>query len=467
MKDRYVGKWWRADGVGQPVAGELRLDGEGPARLELHERLTVGAAELDELGIVLGTSLEGDLLTLQRVWSLGTSSHSSRKFGATLEREVLSPQVVYVGAHLPGEEERRFRHAIIDLLDLAAWAGPSGLSDDLAPGLDGATVRLELPPRLAANVPGARVALARGWSVTGDGLHRRGIEVTVGFVVDAEVARGVDAWLADYIGPLRHLLTFTTDRANEVTELRLKGDSADPRDVVDVEVWFPRERPLAQPADHGFDFLVVADDLAADFESLLRQWFKLCRETGTAIDALLGQLYRPKTFMDNHFLNACAAAEGYHRAKYGNTVLPKADHKAMVARIVAAVPAEDQPWLKERLAYSNEPTFRMRLEELHARAFDVVAGVVGTASSFAEPVVAARNKLTHRGKGSPTGAVTGQEMYRLMLATRFVLTSCLLLDLGLGEMHVVNATRRWRVYRMLDELDRRSRQEASASRSTS
>lgn len=406
--------------------------------------------------MVLGTSIEGEILTLERLSSLGTWTFSSRKLGGSFEREALSPEIVYVGAHLPRAADRRFKSAVIDFSDLMTWAGRSGLQDEFGRGRGDVAVRLDLPANRIAEVTGARIALAHGWSTTGDGLRSRGIDVSVGFVVDAEEARDLDGWLRDFVTPLRHLLTFSSDQANEVTELRMKIEELGPLDIAEVETWYPRDRTLPS-ASHLSDFPVDAEFLGASFEEYVNKWFVLYQETGTVIDALLAPLYRPKTFVDNHFLNTVAAAEGYHRVKYRNKMMSRTAHGALVTRVVASVPEDDRAWLSERLEYSNEPTFRTRLEELHARASGIVSGVVGNASEFAEPIVTARNRLTHRGKGSPTGSISGEEIYRLMVATRFVLVSCILLDLGLDEDQVVQVTRKWRALRLFVELNRRAR----------
>ena len=161
--------------------------------------------------------------------------------------------------------------------------------------------------------------------------------------------------------------------------------------------------------------------------------------------------------MDNHFLNAAGAAEGYHRILVRNEVLPRSAHRERLASILDSAPRGHRTWLRETLAHSNEPTFRDRLRELHAQSFNVVAGVVGSADDFAGPIVKLRNALTHRGKGTPKAIPPGIEMFRLTQVTRLVLESCLLLDLGLDEMAVVAATRRSRAFRWITELEMRDR----------
>jgi hypothetical protein len=137
-----------------------------------------------------------------------------------------------------------------------------------------------------------------------------------------------------------------------------------------------------------------------------------------------------------------------------NTVSPKSEHRARRAAVLESAPPEHRTWLKERLAYSNEPTLRDRLEELPARAFNVVVGVLGSASEFARPVVKLRNQLTHRSASQVVGE-SGTEMLRLTERTSFLLTACLMIDLGFDEAQIIDATRRSRRFRLLTEVFRR------------
>jgi hypothetical protein len=76
-------------------------------------------------------------------------------------------------------------------------------------------------------------------------------------------------------------------------------------------------------------------------------------------------------------------------------------------------------------------------------------------------VVKLRNSLTHRGKGTPKPTPPGVEMFRLTQTTRFVLESCLLLDLGLEETAVVAASRRSNTFGWIEELAMRDRMRSS------
>jgi hypothetical protein len=462
VETRYVGQWWLPQDDTRTVPGELTLIKGEPARLDLQAPLSDGLPAT-RLPVVLGTSARGEVVTLTDVTSHGISRTNTRKLDHEVLRETLRPGAVFVGAHLPAPDDRLFNEAVLDLTDLIGWAGTNSIREQY--GVDGADVSISIDPQpvLASDLPMGRIELTHGWGTDGDGVQSRTLERSVGFFVKAVAPLGLDSWLSEFVGPLRNLLTFATELPNEVTELQFKSPRYDENYGTWVEVWYPRGHTDREPAIHGFDFLVDAPRLGDEFGPFLKRWFGMHGKLASVFPLLLGPRYRPDTFMDNHFLNTAGAAEGYHRILYRNEMLPKAAHKQRLSSIMECAPNEHRAWLREALAHSNEPTFRDRLRELHDRSFNVVAGVVGSADDFAGPVVKLRNALTHRGKGTPKAVPSGVEMFRLMQTIRFVMDACVLLDLGLDEMTVVDSTRRSTSFRWINELEVRQRMTGASS----
>lgn len=462
MDSRYVGTWWLPADETRVVPGELTLGNGEPARLELQGALSNGDPTA-KVPVVLGVSTRGEVLTLAGASSLGLSRTYTRKLDYEVQRETLTPDAVFVGAHLPDPAERLFREAVLDLTDLIGWAGTTVMREQF--GIDGADISISIDPQcdLESSLPEGRIELTYGWGAHGDGVRSRTLERSVGFMVTSAEPLDLASWLRQFVGPLRDLLTFTTERANEVTRLEFKTHKYDERSGTWIEVWYPRGHTDRDPAIHGADFLVDAERLGDEFGPFIKRWFGMHQKLGSVIPLLLGPRYRPDTFIDNHFLNTAGAAEGYHRILYGNESVSKAAHRQRLASVMASAPQEHHPWLRDVLAHSNEPVFRDRLRELHSRSFNVVAGVVGTADEFAGPVVKLRNALTHRGKGTPKAVPSGTDMFRLIQEIRLVLEACVLLDLGLDETTVVDSTRRSTPFRWINELRLRERIRAAAS----
>ena len=402
---------------------------------------------------ILGTTLEGEPITLVSAQQVGRPTVVSRLLSKPAQREILSADWAYAGAHLPKESDRTFRDATLELTDLLIWAGVTGLDEGYGSHMRDVTVSLTLPDPSVVELPIGRLTLAHGWSTTGELRRSRGIQKSVSFRVETPEPFDVPTLLGRFGNPLRYLLTFTTDRPNEIERLTVKTMRYDRVQGTDVLVEYPRiGDPQGLSDSIGVDYLFDARSLGDRFAPVVTAWFELYDRIRPALGLLFGPRYRPGTFTENHFLNVVAAAEGYHRAVFRNEVLPRADHNARLASVLAAAPEEHRSWLRERLANSNEPTLRERLIELHGRAGGVVSGVLGSADAFAGPVVTARNALTHRAKPSKAKEFAGRELFRLTEQTAFLVTACLMLDLGFREPEVVDATRRTRRFRILNEV---------------
>lgn len=447
---RSNGEWWLPDHADRPIAGELSIEHHGQPRLELVHLLTDGHSE-NRYEIVLGTTLGGEPITLESLWQSGRNSHFSNRLSESIERETLTADWGYRGAHLETADDRTFQDATIDLSDLLIWAGASGFDEDWDRDRNGVSISLRPPEQRVVELPQGRLTLGQGWTTTGDMRRSRGLSRSVGFRIEAAEPVDLQTLLARWGTPLRYLLTFATDRANEIERLSVNTKIYEPHRGTDVEIENPRGVDPREERDSvGEDYLFDADSLGDRFAKVLSTWFELYDRIGPALDLLFGPRYRRRTFVDNHFLNVVAAAESYHRATGRNEVLPRAEHKARKASVYAAAPPEHLAWLKERLAYSNEPTLRERLVELYERAFNVVGGVLGSANDYAAPIVKARNALTHRGERRER--IPGRELFKMTEQTAFLMTACLMLDLGFEELEVVEGTRRARRFRVLTEV---------------
>jgi hypothetical protein len=112
------------------------------------------------------------------------------------------------------------------------------------------------------------------------------------------------------------------------------------------------------------------------------------------------------------FLDLVRAIEVYDRLVNGSSVLPKAEHRALVKRLVEVAPHGDQPWLKDKLAYSNEPTLRARVSRLLQATSAIMEPIVGDLDAFAKLVGDSRNYYTHYDASLRRKAATGDLLVR-------------------------------------------------------
>lgn len=447
-----IGHWWLPDEPARKVPGTLRFPAEGPIDLDLMDLLADGNTD-QRHPVVLGVTADGSLVTLEDLeWVAGYDRHTAL-LEHPMRRETFGVGVAFIGAHLPSESDRVFSDAVLDFTDLLPWSGPSGLSGDLGPSPADYSIQLVSPAPREARLPFGTVALSHGWKATGDRRRSHGIEKEVGFAAHMDAAGNLESWLRMVIGPLRHLLTFATDRPNEVSRLTFK-----PRDErmgrQRIAVRYARNPAAASTDSRPHEFLFAADTLGDDFESALAGWFGVIADIGPVIDMLLAQRYRPKVFAENRFLDVCFAAESYHRARISRDMLPQSEHEARVATILQAVPSKHRDWLGQKLLYSNEPSFRHRLKDLVANAPTASLGLLGPPSAFAGPVVDTRNMLVHDPRQRAEMSLSGRDLVRMTEQLTFLVSAFLLRDLGFDDIRVTAMLRGTRRFRLLTEVFR-------------
>lgn len=448
---RWLGDWCLPGAPNGHVAGTLLIGADDSIELELMAFLTDGHPD-NRYPVVLGTTREGGLVTLQGVLQVGSDARSSRALPEPVRFEKLAAHYAYIGAHLATPSDRAFRQATFSFTDMYEWVGDSGFRLDLG-ALPGVAISYDPPPEPVARLDFGTVSISQGWSTISDGLRSRGIARNVAFRVAMDEPHPLEEWLSTVVQPLRHFMTFATERPNEVTELTFAHPDQESEPVPDqIGVRYERVSTVtpSDPPRH-WEFLIDCAKLGEELPVLLTRWFELMDKIGAVIDRFFAPRYRPVTFIENRFLDVIEAAEGYHRATSTNEVLPKKEHKHRVASIVEHAPEEHKDWLKEQLANSNEPTLRDRLAQLHERVAAIVAPAISSASDYVGPVVDVRNALIHPGtRGRPMP--TGREVWRMTERTTLLLTACLLQDLGFSDERAAESIRRTRRFRLLTEV---------------
>jgi hypothetical protein len=444
----WLGEWWLPGDRDSRAPGTITIAADDGAELEVLGTLTNGRQD-SQLPVVLGRTLEGGPVTLEDVHYAGSNQRSSQWLEEPVRTERLAARVAYVGEELPAESDRAFRLARLGFTDLPEWIGGGAFHEDIQ-NLPRVELSYEPAPDITARLGFGTISIHHGWTTNAEGLRSRRIEKTVEFLVAADRPWSMSEWLSHVVRPLRHFMTFATERPNDVTSLTFTHHSEESEPAPhQIAAHYSRVSVIAPPdLAPPWEMLIDGSKLGKQLPIVLAKWFELTAKTGLVIDRLLAPRYRPDTLMENRFLDVVGAAEGYHRATRRNAVLPKATHQLRLSSIVESAPEEHRDWLRDKLANSNEPALRDRLVELCASVSGIVMPAIGSEPEYVKSVVQARNAVSHVGtKKRPMPG--GHELWRLTEKTTLLLTACILKDLGLGDEKATEAIRRTRRCRLL------------------
>jgi hypothetical protein len=191
------------------------------------------------------------------------------------------------------------------------------------------------------------------------------------------------------------------------------------------------EPPLRRaPREPLFRLPQVRNRLA----QVLSEWLSHQDLYGPVFDLYFGTLYNPTSYREQRFLAHAQAIETYDRLKRPRAKEREpAEHQTLVKEIVEAVPAKTRPWLKEKLAWSNDLTLSRRIEYVLDGCPAITARIVGSEgrTAFVKAVRNTRNYYTHYDPGLKAKAATeGRDMHRLTVQLRAVLETIFLRDIG-------------------------------------
>jgi len=103
------------------------------------------------------------------------------------------------------------------------------------------------------------------------------------------------------------------------------------------------------------------------------KWVALSRTYRLVLGLLLSSQYSVRMYEENSFANMISSAETFHRMRFDNELMPKADFKSYKRKMAKAVTKElgrrARDWINKQLEHSNEPRLRQRLVYLESVNF--------------------------------------------------------------------------------------------------
>jgi hypothetical protein len=434
------GIWWLPEDPTNRVAGELSLDDNGQLVAELMGRLGVQIDDafrsaVRDVPVVFGTSLDGDHLTLYaaRIYLMSWTSENTARTRITCRFGVLGDHV---------SPPLNLRTMAFSFPQLQRWYGKTGLENSaawpLVPVREGFVKYKLLDRDTIYEKDGKTITI--GLSVEmlrnddSGGLGFTGYREHCNIEVFCSKLTPIDQ-VFQTIRALRNLLTLLTGRIVSFDRTVIEGGIQGFRHEL---LGIPEQSRKKSARNISDNFLIAFSELERSVTTVLENWFQKYSELEPICNLHFGALYNPRLYIENKFLNVAQAVEAYHRRFVNNLELPQDKHEERVKTIIGSCPQAYQPWLKEKLAFSNEPTLKQRLKELLGKHPVVTQAFIGDEDAFIKKVKNTRNYLTHFNDSLRKKCATGTELSSLAQQLRILLEACLLKELGVPAEDVAN-----------------------------
>ncbi len=185
---------------------------------------------------------------------------------------------------------------------------------------------------------------------------------------------------------------------------------------------------------------------------IIGKWFENYSNIEDILDLFFYNENQSFTYLQHKFLNLVQALESFHRYNRNNLISNNLLHQKRIEEILNSVPLEHKEWLNRKLAHSNEPTLRDRIEELYSDFNFILDRILSSKRKrkyVLSKICATRNYLTHFDSSTKIHSAKLLELYPLSEFITFWLKLCLLKSLGFNKDEIesiVNENSKLRSY---------------------
>jgi hypothetical protein len=388
------GSWWIPGREADAVQGLLRVDEDG-ATLELAGVLDLRQQALGE--IVQGQVVFGRDETGRAIALLDASSRT-RHVGPP-ERLTAHAYTVLVGPNHP-DADPVFQACGFRLSGLAEWTEPHFRLLNRVADASGPPPEERDSHRISFDTPAGNLTL-----FSGVGTHmsdtERSFKVQSSWFCELAAPKSFDDIWREVIRPLEYMHVLFTSEPTKVLDVSLTLPSAPGTPVheqVRLKLYASWAREGSDVGARRWEWPVRLSEVAARLPDTVRSWLDLMRLTEPTLVLLFAVLRREKDlYLENRFLTLAQAAEAFHRhhPKFAARILSEEEFTERIAVLREAAQGAGwwESWLRARVRYAYEPTFRQRLKDIAADAGDFGRRVLS--ADVIDRVVRRRNEHTH------------------------------------------------------------------------
>ncbi|MEM2888041.1 MAG: hypothetical protein QXI71_02715 [Candidatus Bathyarchaeia archaeon] len=434
-KVTYKGAWWLPSKPEKRISGTLTFTPWSGATLNL-----IGSfKEIEDHNkflnpeIILGMSADGTFITLYECFEtefrMSTAGFLTSSFYADM---------MFVGAHFIKKEDVKFRQLDVHYSNLNEWVNIYGFKHQPPSNEMEMTVSYAMPKPVEASLDNFKLSIVfkvKSLFKTEEVAIKQKTYISIAYPEEKPLDECLKAIY--YIG---NFLTFAV--GEPVYPLSVEGiTEANKQKHNDKEFYPPVKifrRSLYLPKQpkkiSPYNMFLPFKDISDVFVDVIKAWFGKIEQLEPVYDLYFGTLYNPRMYLQHQFLNLIQAVEAYHRRTMKNYELPEEEHAKRLEETIKATPSEHKEWLKNKLAYSNEPTLRRRLKDIFEMlSISAKEEFCPDEDHFISKVVDTRNYLTHYDEKLKEKAAQGQELYDLAKKLEKLLKMCILKELGFAQ----------------------------------
>lgn len=459
------GVFWLPEHPQDEVSGTLSYDPENGAILKLlgifgglHEAFERAFVDTgyDDVAVIHGVTTRGKPISLLR--AICTNQQFSMP---GIAHETWISNLLVIGIHMvSADDESIFSKSYFRFDEIESWLEHSPFTKTYDLQAKTFNVLVETPHEVA-------FASHADFDVSSVGSLYSNSEPATRFVIDVTTQMAITPrepqslnWHLNRAVRLQQLASLCTGHFLPLTSFELRGP--------DVKL----AEGVAQPAQVHFYARMIHGEGRGETKSERRTpivtgpelnrfnpqavqlWFDQFEAFDSALQLFFTITSARKMFTNIRLLLAIQALEVFHRRTSGETVMAEQKFAEFTEAMVAAIPSDTEPEMREKLEslyrFANEPSLKQRLRSIVGsltEAFGEAPG--GFNGKFLRKLVDTRNYYTHFSVELSERTLDGEGMYWATRRVVLLLTLLFLQRLGVGADDIKPLLQRHREFAQL------------------
>ena len=412
----------------------------------LQKIMTAGPSSTDDepdIERLVGLVEKGGLVTLDRCYRHGL------RFGGELINSTLQPSLAFMGVRYEDDEQATFSEFRFSIDGLDAWLSVSSIAIEQDFDDYSGYIRFRLPDEIQitiGNDVGLEFAFGLRFPSMSLPMTRASVEQTASIRVKTKTPQPLE-FFSSIARKLCNLLSLALDEDVGIQYmsgyLDYKTDNGEERKhqvriYGEFQPWISRT-----PNIRSHRALFLYPEISDSIKDLVSKWFDNYDRLEPAIDLYFASRTQNQAFLQARVLWLAQALESLHRRTSQETEMPDAEFKSRIDEIAQNCPSDIQKWVRDKLLYANQLSFRTRIDRL----VDPFATWFGRddieRQYFVNRVRNTRNYLTHYGQRPRKNTATNPtELFALHQKMEALLQFHLLNLIGFDQQWIASLVER-------------------------
>ena len=415
-----TGNFWIPSAPEEIVHGILSISDGGNIELEvttgqLKDRNGKFNMNLERIVGYFHGSIPSTLVTLD------DCSYKTLPTLGGISKSLILIRRVFIGVQYDEGETPRFNALTFSVEGINEWVGISGIKVEEQPEKWISTISYESPENVSLDLDNdMQLSITWGHHLKYSINKEAGISEKIYFKLISQKSRELGEFTS-VAHKITEFLCFVMDQTVCLDSMHVTSDNLTREDgngntvPVQIDIYYP-SWPYSKDAPKivWYNMLFKLTEIQNDIEGIINNWIKGYKQITPAFNLYFLAKMGSQTYLEERFLTLAQGLEAYHRRTSDEKQMDEAEFEELVENLIKHCSGERREWLRGKLKYGNEVSFRKRIKQL-IEPFKDLFGNKKKRKKLTNRIVDTRNYLTHYDLSLESKAAKGEVLWSICL----------------------------------------------------